>query len=92
MKMRLITGRNIESCACGSVQILFEGNYSGYLLKDVHYIPLKKDFSNISEVIKKMKDLEYCKNIQKNCYEFCLREFSPSLVLEKVFFNIQKYL
>lgn len=92
MKMRLITGRNIESCACGSVQILFEGNYSGYLLKDIHYIPLKKDFSNISEVIKKMKDKDYCMHIQKNCFELCRKEFSPSFVLDKIYFNIKKYL
>ncbi len=92
LNMRIISGRNIECGACGSVQILFEGHYGGYLLKDIHYIPLKKDFSNISDVIKKMKDLDYCRNIQKNCYDLSCKEFSSSLILDKIFFNLTKYL
>ena len=43
--IRIISGRQIEAAGTRTVQILFEGRYDGYFLPDVHYIPLKKDFS-----------------------------------------------
>src|SRR5262249_12503824 len=37
-------------------QILVEGEYSGVLEPDRHYIPLKRDFSNLDEVLDKLRD------------------------------------
>ncbi len=54
--LRTISPRHFEAAAFGVSQILFEGSYSGILQPDVHYIPLKKDFSNFSEVVDKFKD------------------------------------
>ena len=52
-----------------SVQILFEGDYSGILKPDLHYIPLKKDFSNISDVISKVKNNDLLQAIADRAYE-----------------------
>lgn len=52
----MITPRHFESAAFGCAQVLFEGSYSGVLAPDVHYIPLKKDFSNVDEVIERVRD------------------------------------
>lgn len=67
--LRVIAGRNIEAAGTKTVQILFEGEYSGYLQPDVHYIPLKKDFSNWEEVVAKLKDERHCRKLVDNAYE-----------------------
>ena len=45
--------------------ILFEGSYSGIIKPDEHFIMLKKDFSNFDNVLKKSKDDNYLKTLQK---------------------------
>lgn len=67
--MRIISGRQIEAAACKTAQILFEGRYSGYLLPDIHYIPLSIDFSNIDIVLEKIKDLTFVHSIIDNAYD-----------------------
>lgn len=61
-----ISPRHIEAAALGTVQIMFEGEYSEIFLPDRHYIPLKKDFSNMDEVVQKLKDLNFCKRLVSN--------------------------
>ena len=48
---------------------MYEGNYKGILKKDVHYISLKKDYSNIEEVINKIKDDDYLQNMANTAYK-----------------------
>ena len=49
---RTISPRHFEAAALHACQILFEGNYSGILRPLIHYIPVKKDFSNFDEVMR----------------------------------------
>lgn len=53
---RTIGPRHFEAAALGTCQILFEGHYSGALAPLRHYIPLKKDFSNLAEVLARFSD------------------------------------
>lgn len=53
---RAISPRHFEAAACGALQILYEGEYQGIFKPYVHYVPLKRDFSNIEEVISYIKD------------------------------------
>jgi hypothetical protein len=53
---RTISPRHFEAAALRSVQILYDGHYSGALVPMVHYIPLRKDFSNFDEVIAAFRD------------------------------------
>jgi hypothetical protein len=48
---RTASPRHFEAAAFRSCQVLFEGRYSGVLEPMRHYIPLRKDFSNMEEVI-----------------------------------------
>ena len=83
--VRIISGRNIEAAATKTVQILFEGRYSDYLKPDVHYIALKKDFSNIDEILGKFRDTAYCTRITDNAYELTLREFTYENLIGKLY-------
>ena len=52
----MISPRSLECCATKTCQILIEDDYNGILKPNIHYISLKKDFSNLDEVFEKMKD------------------------------------
>ena len=51
-----------------SCLILMEGYYNGILIADVHYIPVKSDYSNIKEVLKKIKNVKSTKRLIENSY------------------------
>jgi len=55
---RTISPRHFEAAAFEVCQILFEGAYQGVLEAGVHYLPLKKDFSNFEEVVRMFRDGE----------------------------------
>ncbi|MFA5794771.1 MAG: hypothetical protein WC980_06870 [Candidatus Brocadiia bacterium] len=65
---RSISPRHFEAAASRVCQILFEGKYSGILKPMVHYIPLKKDFSNFDDVIKMLEDKKLCSELIANAY------------------------
>ncbi len=45
-----VSPRHFEAAATKTLQILYEGEYSGLFKPYKHYLPLKKDLSNIEEV------------------------------------------
>lgn len=65
---RTISPRHFEAAAFRVCQILFEGHYSGVMQPMVHYIPLKKDFSNFEEVIRMFKDQKLRSKLTENAY------------------------
>jgi hypothetical protein len=65
---RTIGPRHFEASALFVTQILYEGNYSGIMKPMVHYIPLKKDFSNFDDVIYMFKDKALRLEIIENAY------------------------
>jgi hypothetical protein len=54
-----ISPRVFEAAATKTPMVMFAGDYSGVCEPDVHYIALEKDFSNLSDVLKKIKDDVY---------------------------------
>lgn len=68
-KLNQISPRCFEAIALKTVLVLYEGEYSGILEPGRHFIPLKKDFSNISEVVSKLHDNEYLQNMADVAYE-----------------------
>lgn len=46
-----ISPRHLEACATRTGQLLVEGAYNGILRPDDHYIPVRADFSNLSEAL-----------------------------------------
>jgi hypothetical protein len=68
LNVEQISPKIFEAISVGTVLLMYEGNY-GYILKpDIHYISLKKDYSNIEDVIKKIKDDEYLQNMADRAY------------------------
>lgn len=63
-----ISPRHFEAAATKTVQILYEGNYSGIFKPDRHYIPLQRDHRNIDEVIRKLRDTSYCERLTGNAF------------------------
>lgn len=70
---RTISPRHFEAAAFRCCQILFEGDYSGVMKAGVHYIRLKKDFSNIDEVLECFNDDKYRNDIVENAYNDLIR-------------------
>lgn len=58
IKMNQVSPRVFEAAALKTVMVLYEGEYSNVLKPWLHYIPLKKDFSNIDQVLDYLKDDE----------------------------------
>ncbi len=55
LKLQVIGPRHLEACVTRTCQILTEGEYNGILKPNLHYLPLKKDFSNLNEVLEAVK-------------------------------------
>jgi len=68
MFYRTISPRVFEAAAYKVCQILFEGEYNGILKPMIHYIPLKKDFSNFNEVMKILKNKKIVEELTTNAY------------------------
>lgn len=64
-----ISPRHLEACATETCQILTEGEYNGILKPNIHYIELKKDFSNIGSVMDQVMSDDKREEITKRAYE-----------------------
>ena len=49
--------------------IHLEGNYSEIVQPDVHYIKVDKDYSNLDEVVERMRDKSFCLEMRKRAYD-----------------------
>jgi len=64
-----ISPRCFEAAALRTALLLYEGEYSGILEPWQHYVPLKKDFSNIADVLKILKDTNKLQKIADTAYQ-----------------------
>ena len=67
---KAISSRHFEPIGTKTCQALVEGYYNGVLKADVHYICLKKDYSNIQDVIDRIKDRGYVQKLVDDTYEY----------------------
>jgi len=67
--IKVISPRMFEAIAMHTALILFPGEYSAILKPWVHYIPLEKDFSNIAEVVEKLRDIEFLQTLTERAYQ-----------------------
>jgi hypothetical protein len=63
-----LSPRFFECAITKTCQVLLEGKYAGVLLPGIHYIELKKDYSNVDEVIEVLRDQKYCSGIAEKTY------------------------
>ena len=71
--MNHISPRNFEAITMRTALILFEGRYCDVLQPNEHYIPLKKDFSNIDEVFRKLNDVPGLAAMTERAYNDIVR-------------------
>lgn len=69
IRMNQISPKIFQAITCKTALILYEGRYSNILIPDKHYIELKKDWSNIEDVLKKVSDLNYLEDIIERAYK-----------------------
>lgn len=67
-----ISPRVLEAALLLSCQILVEGEYSGIIQPWEHYIPIRHDASNFTEVFHAMRDQGLVERLIKNCKEVIL--------------------
>lgn len=89
LNYKTISPRSFEACITKTCQVLMEGNYSGVLKKDRHYISLNKDYSNFKDVIDKINNVDYCEKIANLAYqEVALNsKYSYKYFVEKTLFE-----
>lgn len=63
-----ISPRVFEAAATKTPMIMFPGDYSHVCVADKHYIALEKDFSNISSVLMKLKDVAFLQQMANDTY------------------------
>jgi glycosyltransferase involved in cell wall biosynthesis len=68
IRMNQISPKVFEAIRLKVALVLFEGEYSGVVKPDIHFIPLRKDMSNIDEVFAKLEDLEFLKRLTDRAY------------------------
>lgn len=69
IRLNQISPRCFEAAALRTAMVLYEGEYSGVLTPWRHYIPLRKDFSNIDEVVAAIKDSRRLQEIADCAYQ-----------------------
>jgi hypothetical protein len=65
----MISPRMFEAAALRTALILFPGQYSGIIKPEIHYIPLAKDFSNVDEVVQRLRDPAFITSMTDRTYE-----------------------
>lgn len=68
-KLNQISPRIFEAVALKTAMVLFEGEYSGILEPGRHYIPLKKNFSNIQDVLTCLRDDDFLQQMVDTTYQ-----------------------
>ena len=68
LQLIAISPRHLEACATKTCQLLVESTYNGILKPGVHYIEIKKDFSNVNEVLDLVKNDSLRHEIVENAY------------------------
>jgi hypothetical protein len=69
LQLHQISPRCFEAAALRTPMVLFEGGYSGVLVPERHYIVLKKNFSNFTGVLAKLKDHAYLQELADRTYQ-----------------------
>jgi hypothetical protein len=68
LDLRALSPRHLEACVTRTCQVLIEGEYNGALEAGRHYIALKRDLSNLDEVLEEMRRDERRAEIVDNAY------------------------
>jgi hypothetical protein len=60
--------RHLEAVTTKTAQVLVEGRYSGVLEPERHYIPVRRDLSNVDEALERLRDVEAVEAMTERAY------------------------
>lgn len=63
-----LSPRHLEAVITKTCQILVEGRYAGVLEPHTHYIPVKRDLSNVDDALDQLQDLERIQGMAERAY------------------------
>lgn len=63
-----ISPRHLEAVITKTAQVLVEGRYSGVLEPERHYIPVRRDFSNLDEALDRLRDTDAVEEMTECAY------------------------
>jgi hypothetical protein len=64
-----ISPRAFEAAALRTAMVFFPGEYSGAIEPWTHYLPLAKDFSNMDEIVERLRDLPALEAMTERAYQ-----------------------
>jgi hypothetical protein len=64
-----LSPRHFESVITKTCQVLIEGEYEGVFKRERHYIPMRRDLSNVDEVLDRVEDRRLTQEIADTAYE-----------------------
>lgn len=69
VKMNQISPKVFEAIRLRVALILLEGDYSGVVKPHLHYLPLKKDYSNLDEIFASFEDVAFLEELTARAYQ-----------------------
>lgn len=75
---KAISSRHFDAIGTKTCQILLEGTYNGILQPNLHYLALRKDFSNIDEVVENFLDDQCRSSVIENAYAHVMEHHTYS--------------
>jgi glycosyltransferase involved in cell wall biosynthesis len=64
-----VSPRHFEAAATRTLQILYEGEYSGILQPHRHFVPLRRDLANLGDALEIMNDERHRREITEAAFE-----------------------
>ena len=83
--MNQISPRIFEAISLKTALVLYEGKYSNIIKPNIHFIPLKKDCSNIEDVFKKLSNNDFLQDMVDRAYHDVIssNKYSYSSFIDK---------
>lgn len=66
---KAISSRHFEAVGTKTCQLLLEGHYNGVLQPDIHYLSVKRDYSNVAEIVARFKDPAEWARVTETAFE-----------------------
>jgi hypothetical protein len=63
-----LSPRHLEAAATQTAQILVEGRYSGVLEPERHYLPVRRDFADLDDVLERARDRALLERLARQAY------------------------
>jgi hypothetical protein len=80
---RALSGRVVEAAGTKTAQLLLEGEYGGWFRPYEHYIPLRKDFSNVDDALDLLEDRERVERMTEAAYEVARSELTYERLIDR---------